>query len=108
MFGDKLQKFERATLALVKTLEDKAYAANIAKIISEVEGRKVSIAQVVVAIKRLQNKDMVEENPLKVRFGTGKGSRHVSVYKISKAGEKVLLDADVDNIGAKFGPRSIK
>lgn len=98
-----LQHFEFDVLSSVNQLREKAFAAEIARRLGVQLGRHVSIAQVFVALERLEDKGYLKSHEIKPE--PTRGGRRRRVFILEAHGEQALDVTTVANQSASTGYR---
>jgi len=106
-----LAHFENAVLKSVLFLEGGAFPANIARDLSGKMGRNVSLAQVFVALERLEDKQLVSSKN-EIPASPTRGGRRRRVFKIEASGRWALSITaaafGADPFGGHHGAKALK
>jgi PadR family transcriptional regulator PadR len=84
-----LAHFEYTVLSTVKELGENAYPAEITRRLSTLLGRNVSLAQVFIALERLEEKEYVSSSEEKPR--PERGGRRRRIFTIEDIGTRALM-----------------
>ena len=83
-----LRHFEYAVISAVSQLGSNAYPAEITRHLSKVLGRHVSLAQVFVALERLEDKGMVKSQ--EIRPEPVRGGRRRRIFQMEASGVRAI------------------